>query len=184
MPHLGGPCSQEQRWGILLAPWWREPLPPPISGRRSMGIEAGWTRPHSLPEGWKIEAVKMLHILLQISRITEAGREEGNAPPRPWLAGPAPRRPVHGQCPGPHDHADPPSVLSPKGRAGGNTPHCLLGCLSSRGAGAPSRTAELLTGFCSESPGQCCQSGVSHHGVTDLNSDTTSATFLPLTVPF
>lgn len=72
----------------------------------------------------------------------------------PQLAGPAPRRPVREQRPGPPDH--PFCQRANRAHAWGNAPYCLLGYLSSQGAGIPSRTAELPMGFCSESPRQCC----------------------------
>ena len=110
--------------------------------------------PHSLAEGWEIETLKMWNILLQISRITAGGGEEGRAIPHPSLLAQLPEDQSGSSV------QDLLTILFPK-EPTGHTPGAMppiafWSICPARGAGVPSGTAELPTGFCSESPRQCC----------------------------
>lgn len=171
----------------------RTPAPLPSSAEAALRIEAGWMVLHSLAKRWEIKTLKMLHTLLQTSRITAAGRSRREDPPQPSL---------QAQLPGDQSMGSVHSLMTTliahvlfsqranRTHTWGNAPHCLLGCLSSHGAGARSRTAELLTGFYSESPGQCCQRSGTCRGRVRYCEATTQiltphpSTFLPWTMPF
>lgn len=91
----------------------RTPTPLPSSAEAALRIEAGWMVLHSWAERWEIKTLKMLHTLLQTSKSQQRGGVGGRTTPA-QRAGPAPRRPVHRQCPQPHDHPDLPCPFFPK----------------------------------------------------------------------
>lgn len=118
----------------------RAPAPLPSAAESAMRIRAGWAMLHSLAERCKIKTVKMLHILLQTSRIPAAGKRSREWPiPQPSLLAQLPADPamdsVHSRV---TDLTPPPVSFLPKSQqnirqAGGILPTAFWGVCKALG---------------------------------------------------